>query len=117
MAAKDKLGRQGEELAAEFLRSRGLSVLARNWRCKAGEIDIVARDGRALVVVEVKTRSGRSHGTAYEAIGQTKLRRLRSLAARWLAEQDERFESIRIDVIALERFAGDFAIRHERGVV
>ncbi|MFF4778791.1 YraN family protein [Microtetraspora fusca] len=117
MAAKDELGRQGEELAAEFLRSRGWSVLARNWRCKAGEIDIVARDGRALVVVEVKTRSGRSHGTAYEAVGRAKLHRLRSLAARWLAEQEERFESVRVDVIALERFAGDFAIRHERGVV
>ncbi|GLX02924.1 YraN family protein [Microtetraspora sp. NBRC 16547] len=117
MAAKDELGRQGEELAADFLRSRGVSVLARNWRCKEGEIDIVARDGRALVVVEVKTRSGRSHGTAYEAVGHAKLLRLRSLAARWLAGQQERFDSVRVDVIALERFAGDFAIRHERGVI
>ncbi|WP_067184136.1 YraN family protein [Microtetraspora niveoalba] len=116
MAAKDELGRQGEELAAEFLRSRGIPVLARNWRCKEGEIDIVARDGGVLVVVEVKTRSGRSHGTAFEAVGRAKLHRLRSLAARWLAGQGERFDSVRVDVIALERFAGDFAIRHERGV-
>ncbi|ETK33968.1 YraN family protein [Microbispora corallina] len=117
MAAKDRLGRHGEQLAADFLEAAGVRILARNWRCAEGEIDIVARDGNALVVVEVKTRSGRSHGTAFEAVTQGKLLRLRSLAGRWLASQTERFDSIRVDVIALERFAGDFSLRHERGVV
>jgi putative endonuclease len=117
LAAKDRLGKQGERLAADYLETRGIRVLARNWRCPEGEIDIVACDGHALVVVEVKTRSGRSHGTAFEAVTHDKLLRLRSLAGRWLASQSERFDTIRIDVIALERFAGDFALRHERGVI
>ncbi|MCT9929215.1 YraN family protein [Planotetraspora sp. A-T 1434] len=117
MAAKDQLGRHGEQLAADYLNALGVRVLDRNWRCPEGEIDIVARDGHALVVVEVKTRSGRSHGTAFEAVTRDKLLRLRSLAGRWLAARPESFDTIRVDVIALERFAGDFAIRHERGVI
>lgn len=117
MAAKDDLGRHGEQLAADFLGAGGMEILARNWRCRQGEIDIIARDGPVLVVVEVKTRSGRSHGTALEAVSRDKLLRLRSVAGHWLATQLESFESIRVDVVALERFAGDFAIRHERGVI
>ncbi|MBP2705321.1 YraN family protein [Microbispora sp. RL4-1S] len=117
MGAKDRLGRHGEQLAADYLSANGMRILARNWRCPQGEIDIIARDGEALVVVEVKTRSGRSHGTAFEAVTQTKLVRLKCLAGRWLAGQSDRFGTVRVDVIALERFAGDFAIRHERGVV
>lgn len=117
MAAKDRLGRHGEQLAVTFLTAKGMCVLDRNWRCAEGEIDIVARDGGALVIVEVKTRSGRSHGTAFEAVTGAKLLRLRTLAARWLATRTERFDTIRVDVIAIERFAGDFSLRHERGVV
>ncbi|GIH72698.1 YraN family protein [Sphaerimonospora thailandensis] len=117
MAAKDRLGRHGERLAANFLEAGGMRILARNWRCPQGEIDILARDGDALVVVEVKTRSGRSHGTAFEAVTREKLLRLRSLASKWLASQPESFGTIRVDVVALERFAGDFAVRHERGVI
>ena len=60
MNAKDVLGQQGEQLAASFLAKAGLLILERNWRCKQGEIDIVALDGRTLVICEVKTRSGRA---------------------------------------------------------
>ncbi|GII58985.1 UPF0102 protein [Planotetraspora thailandica] len=117
MAAKDRLGRHGEQLAADFLHARGMRILARNWRCPEGEIDIIARDGDTIVIVEVKTRSGRSHGTAFEAVTEAKLARLRSLGRRWLESQPEWFDTLRIDVVALERFAGDFSVRHERGVV
>jgi conserved hypothetical protein TIGR00252 len=116
MAARGELGRYGERLAAGYLHNAGMRILARNWRCADGEIDILARDGDTLVVVEVKTRSGCSHGTALEAVTQDKIARLRVLAGRWLSGQREWFESTRVDVVALERFAGDFAIRHERGV-
>ncbi|HOW01581.1 MAG TPA: YraN family protein, partial [Rhodoglobus sp.] len=57
MAAKDALGRRGEEIAARYLASRGLAIVERNWRCPQGEIDLIARDGGELVFVEVKTRS------------------------------------------------------------
>jgi putative endonuclease len=116
MAAGNELARQGEQLAADFLRSAGMRILDRNWRCAEGEIDILARDGNALVVVEVKTRTGRSHGTAFEAVTLDKIARLRALAGRWLSGQCEWFDAVRVDVVALERFAGDFALRHERGV-
>lgn len=116
MAPKDELGRHGEQLAADFLEASGMRILARNWRCREGEIDIIARDGPMLVVVEVRTRSGRSHGTAFESVTQDKVRRLRILSGRWRITQPEIFDSVRVDVVALERFAGDFTVRHERGV-
>lgn len=116
MAAKDELGRHGEELAVGFLQTQGLQILDRNWRCRDGEIDVVACDDAALVVVEVKTRSSRRHGSALEAVRPAKIARLRLLAGRWLAAQPRRFGSVRIDVVALERFGGGYAVRHERGV-
>ncbi|GAA4058466.1 YraN family protein [Nonomuraea soli] len=117
MAAKDDLGRHGEQLAADYLTAAGMRILERNWRSRRGEIDILARDGVDLVVVEVKTRSSRSHGTALESVRPAKLARLRTLAAQWLSAQPSTFRAVRIDVIALERFAGDYSIRHIRGVV
>ncbi|GAA0839155.1 YraN family protein [Streptosporangium amethystogenes subsp. fukuiense] len=116
MAAKDELGRYGEQVAVDYLLAHDLQILDRNWRCPDGEIDVVAREGRTLVAVEVKTRSGRRHGTAFEAVTDAKIARLRMLVARWVAEHRETCDAIRVDVVALERFAGDFAIRHERGV-
>ncbi|MDF5752709.1 YraN family protein [Spongiactinospora sp. TRM90649] len=116
MAAKDDLGKRGEQMAVDFLRARGWEVLDRNWRCREGELDIVARDGQALVVVEVKTRSGRTHGTALEAVNPLKLARLRFLVGRWLAGQAVRFDTVRVDVIALERFGAAYSLHHERGV-
>ncbi|MEV0150135.1 MULTISPECIES: YraN family protein [unclassified Nonomuraea] len=117
MATKNELGRHGEQLAVDYLTSEGLTIIDRNWRCRHGEIDIIAEDGPTLVVVEVKTRSGRSHGTALESVRPAKLSRLRMLAAQWLTGQPRRFETVRVDVIALERFAGDYSLLHVRGAV
>jgi putative endonuclease len=116
MAPKDDLGRRGEQVATEYLTAAGMEILARNWRCPEGEIDIVAREGGVLVAVEVRTRSSRSHGTAFESVTQEKVIRLRRLVARFRREHPENFDAVRVDVIALERFADDFSIRHERGV-
>lgn len=85
MAAKDELGRRGEWIAERALVQRGYRILDRNWRCREGEIDIVARDGDAVVVVEVKTRTTTLFGHPFEAITPVKLRRLRRLATAWLA--------------------------------
>ena len=64
MAAKDEVGRRGEQLAAEFLEGQGLTIVSRNWRCREGELDIVAHDRRnTLVICEVKTRSGERFGS------------------------------------------------------
>ncbi len=96
------LGRRGEELAADYLRRRGLVVLERNWRCREGELDLLATDGRTLIVCEVKTRSGRSHGTPAEAVTPEKRDRIRSLTLRWLAARRVAWCPLRFDVIAIE---------------
>jgi len=85
MAAKDELGRAGEERAAQYLTGSGYTVLARNWRCAQGEIDIVALRGDRLAVVEVKTRRSSAFGHPFEAIDPRKRRRLWQLAHAWIA--------------------------------
>ena len=103
MARKDELGRAGEERAAAELIRRGAVILDRNWRCAAGEIDIVADRGDAIAAVEVKTRSGIGYGHPFEAIGPDKLRRLWRLARMWsLAHPGAvRGRAVRVDAIAL----------------
>lgn len=109
MAAKDELGRWGEEHAAAYLTRAGYRVLARNWRCVLGEIDIIAFDGRDTVFVEVKTRSGTGYGHPLEAITPPKLARLRKLAVAWCEahpQEPTSRRSIRIDAIAILRQTG-----------
>lgn len=117
MHDKDALGRQGEQLAVDYLQRAGLRILDRNWRCAEGEIDIVAAERRALVVCEVKTRSGSRHGSPLEAISRSKRLRLRRLAVRWVTAHGVLVNEIRIDVIGLvQDRAGNFTIEHVRGV-
>ncbi len=101
MAAKDLLGRLGEDLAAAFLTEAGYLVVDRNWRCRQGEIDIVAVDGAQTVFVEVKTRSTVTFGHPFEAITLAKLARLRRLAAAWCADNPGDHRTIRIDAISV----------------
>jgi putative endonuclease len=96
-----ELGRFGEAYAARHLAERGMVVLDRNWRCDAGEIDLVLRDGRVLVVCEVKTRSSVAFGSPLEAVTAPKAARLRRLAARWLAEHRLRPDEVRIDLVGV----------------
>ena len=92
-------GRTAEEAAAAFLTARGWSVLARNHRTPAGELDLVCADGPVIVVVEVKARSDTQFGEALESIGPRKQRRLRASAAWWMAEQGWAGHSLRFDVV------------------
>lgn len=117
MAAKDDLGRHGEQLAAQFLRSAGYAIVDRNWRCARGEIDLVARDGAEIVFVEVKTRSSRSFGHPFEAITAQKLARMRRLAAVWCEAHPGTHGPIRIDAIAvIAPWGGPAQIEHLRRV-
>lgn len=117
MAAKDALGRRGEELAAAFLVDAGYTILDRNWRCNQGEIDVVAFDGVETAFVEVKTRTSTAFGHPLEAITTLKLSRLRRLAAAWCAAHPGDHDRIRIDAIAViaPRF-GDPQIEHLKRV-
>lgn len=111
------LGKRGEDIACEYLVSRGYTIIDRNWRCSAGEIDIVARHENSLVVVEVKTRSSLSAGHPFEAITAVKLARLRALAGLWCAAQPHTFSSVRIDAIAVLMHSSQPAtVEHLTGV-
>jgi putative endonuclease len=82
--ARQALGRYGEKLAERRLAEAGMTVLARNWRCRYGEIDIVALDADALVVCEVKTRSAGAYEHPMAGVSEGKAARLRLLAGQWL---------------------------------
>jgi putative endonuclease len=101
MAAKDVLGRRGEELAARYLEQRGLVILSRNWRCRHGEIDLVATDSTRLVVCEVKTRSGTRYGEPAEAVDARKVARIRLVTSAWLQAHQVRWVPVRFDVVAI----------------
>ncbi|MGV3711518.1 YraN family protein [Pseudolysinimonas sp.] len=103
MAAKDELGRRGERIAERALVARGYEILDRNWRCPDGEIDLVGRDGAALVFIEVKTRSSTRYGHPFEAITPGKLSRLRRLAAAWMRDRGpvRGVERLRVDAIGV----------------
>lgn len=111
------LGAYGERVAARHLVDEGLVVLDRNWRCEVGEIDLVLRDGDALVVCEVKTRTGLAFGSPLEAISEAKLDRLVLLGQRWADQHDVGPVEIRVDVVAvLRRARGRAEVEHVRGI-
>jgi putative endonuclease len=96
------LGASGEQLAAAWYEERGYDILARNWRCREGELDLIVGNGREFVFCEVKTRTTDAFGVPAEAVTRDKQARIRRLAARWLADDAPmRPRSIRFDVAAI----------------
>ncbi len=85
-------------MAAAWYQQRGYELLSRNWRCREGEIDIVARRGDVVVFCEVKTRSTTRFGTPAEAVTHSKRQRLRRLALSYLAAEPVRAPRLRFDV-------------------
>lgn len=98
---RGELGRRGEELACDRLAAAGLRVVERNWRCRSGEIDVVAAGPDLLVFCEVKTRRGHGYGTPAEAVTFAKRARLRQLAAAYLAAVEHPPCTVRFDVITV----------------
>jgi putative endonuclease len=100
--SRNEIGAHGEQLAVEYLHGLGLRIVARNWRCRYGELDVIAAEGAdTLVFVEVKTRTGDGFGGVAEAVTPQKVRRIRRLAGLWLAGQESGWSQIRIDVIGV----------------
>lgn len=109
-------GRAGEEAAARHLSQAGYRILARNWRCRAGEIDLIAEDGGALVFVEVRARTNPTRfGTAIEAVDARKQRQVRAVAAYYLASHSVAGRSVRCDVVAVT-FGSDGTVGELRHV-
>ena len=109
--SKKQIGVRGEDLACAELERQGLQVLERNWRCRLGEIDIVAAEaganGLTMVFCEVKCRSGLGFGHPLEAITFTKRRTLRQLAAVWMRQHRVKASAIRLDAVGVVLAAGE----------
>ena len=117
MRATDAVGAYGERVAEEHLRGQGMVILDRNWRCPAGELDIVAREGDVLVFCEVKTRRGTGFGHPLEAVTARKAARLRRLAAAWTSDSGLHLPDVRIDLVGVLRpTRGPAVVEHVRGV-
>lgn len=95
------LGAHGEKLAARWYQQAGYEVVARNWRCEIGEIDLLVRRGNELVIAEVKTRATDRFGVPASAVNYAKQKKLRALAQAWLAASDDYFDEVRFDVVSI----------------
>jgi putative endonuclease len=101
-SSKRSLGQRGEDIATAYLRQQGYTILTRNWRCAAGELDIVAHQGETLVFVEVRTRRGNRFGSPEESVTPDKQAKLVELAQSYLQESCLTDQNWRIDVVAIE---------------
>lgn len=118
---RQRLGARGEDLAEQVLREAGMVIVDRNWRCREGEIDVIALDevdgASTLVFCEVKLRRGSGFGSPLEAVTAQKVRRLRRTVAAWLRAHPVAGARVRIDVIGLlARPDQPVQIMHVRGV-
>jgi len=109
-------GAEGEDLACRYLEKLGYRVLHRNFRCRTGEVDVVARaPDTTTVFVEVKDRHGRSHGAGYEAVTFGKRQRLVRAARLYAARAGLTESRLRFDVVSIDRSGGSPVIRHDAG--
>jgi len=112
------LGAFGERVAAAHLEAKGYRIRARNFRCREGEIDIVAEDGDCLVFVEVRTRRGDAFGSPAESVTAAKERRLLTVAKAYLQQHNDVPPNQRIDVVAVELSRGRLlAVQHIEGAI
>ena len=105
-------GRWGEEQAAEYLRQKGFRLVAANWQCRFGEIDLIAEDGNFLCFVEVKLRKSAAYGSAGAFVGQRKQQKLRTAAQLYLAWHPTKLQP-RFDVIEIYAPQGSDTVRPE----
>ncbi|CAM4349495.1 UPF0102 protein [Paenibacillus macerans] len=96
-------GREAEQAAGDYLNTLGYTILKRNWRCRSGELDLIAKDGHTIVIVEVRSRSHRAaaFGTPAESITPRKIKQVRDTAAVYLHQTGQTLADVRFDVVAV----------------
>ena len=112
MDPRPQLGRAGEDMAAGHLRRQGYEIVERNFRCREGELDLIARKEGVLVFCEVKTRRADRWGEPSEAVGWEKQRRIRRLAAHWMGLRAPGRVEVRFDVISIIASGGTPQLTH-----
>jgi putative endonuclease len=114
--AKDAIGAYGERAAVRRLEDEGYAVLDRNWRCRAGELDVVAVRGGVVVFVEVKCRRSASFGPPSVSVTPAKVEHLRAAASAWLASNGLSDAPVRFDVVSVVRpVSGPTVVEHVEG--
>lgn len=117
MNYKKELGNYGENLAKDYLEKNHYQILAKNWHCRFGEIDLIALDEKFLVFVEVKTRSNRKFGPGIEAINFFKVKKIYKSAQTFIQKNQEFNNTIwRVDAIVLEKNNQTFSIEHVKNI-
>ncbi|RMF57404.1 MAG: YraN family protein [Calditrichaeota bacterium] len=109
---RKKFGAWGEEIAAQYLEERGLSIIERNYRGERGEIDLIAQDGHCIVFVEVKTGSTTTHGPPEEWITTRKQRQLYKVANRYIQDHPELVNDFRFDVVIIDGTPKNYRVRY-----
>jgi putative endonuclease len=109
---KENLGRQGEDIAAKYLKQQGYRMLSRNFRTRYGEVDIICMLNQVIIFVEVKTRAGINYGFPEESITETKKQHIRKVALAYLDTYSQPFKEIRFDVIGILIKGGKPCINH-----
>lgn len=111
------IGKWAEEQAVQYLENQGLTILARNYRTKDGEIDIVALEENTLVLIEVKCRKASQSKWCEDAISPQKIKRILKTAERYIEENKILFQEMRVDVIWLIRSKNSVQLRHQKEFV
>ncbi len=109
---RKRLGASGEKLAADFLKKKSYEIVAINWRCRLGEIDLIARQGAVLIICEVKTRTSSRYGRPVEAVTAAKQARLRRLGEYYWSLLTERNLTVRFDVVSIYKSGQGIEIDH-----
>jgi putative endonuclease len=108
---RKQLGESGEEIALRFLKKRRFKIVAQNYRCKFGEVDIIARDpDNILTFIEVKTRSSRTHGTPQEAVNTRKQAQISRVALEFIQRYGLEQQRARFDVVAVQLSSSGYTI-------
>ncbi len=100
--AKTQIGQEGEKLASEYLRQKGLKIIEKNWRGRWGEIDLIARDGQKIFFIEVKTRHSQSFGLGLDAVDARKQAKIAKTALLYLQKHPKDYEDIRLAVLSID---------------
>jgi putative endonuclease len=103
-------GQRGEDIAWEYLKKRGYKILERNYRCRYGEIDLVAKDGETIVFVEVKSRRSAAFGEPEESVGVAKQKKISTVALCYLEEKHLHNHEARFDVVSILTTTGEHKI-------
>jgi putative endonuclease len=110
--AKVTLGREGEKIAERFLKRKGCTLVERNYRCPAGEVDLIVLDRRVIVFVEVKTRSGHGYGTPLETVPRWKQKNMIQTAMFFLHEKRLHNREARFDVVGISWMGREPIVEH-----